>query len=235
MIAKQIIKDSNKNYLIPIDSNYFNLAIEDQSFTIDDINFNIDYNVTTYTYLENDNGFDMNKTYLISFSVLQKKYEQNIVLKLIDSKWALKDSLKNEQNINYVALNIPVMEDENNPLSYSFSFVFKPNSKNFNKIIFQSLGNYEIQELEENRIVDLTDISIQEVNTDAIISDSEELKNIKEFGIQAPPGFLFTINGEGFHIGRTGMFYLAENDFIFESIGICNNTLPFIIDYKVEG
>ena len=128
-----------------------------------------------------------------------------------------------------------MMEDENNPLSYSFSFVFKPNSKNFNKIIFQSLGDYKIQELEENRIVDLTDISIQEVNTDAIISDSEELKNIKEFGIQAPPGFLFTINGEGFHIGRTGMFYLAENDFIFESIGICNKTLPFIIDYKVEG
>ena len=76
--------------------------------------------------------------------------------------------------------------------------------------------------------------NIFEVNTKSVISDEQELSKIKEFGIQAPPGFLFSINGEGFHIGRTGMFYLSEENFIFESIGICDEKDPFIIDYKIK-
>lgn len=249
MIAKQKIKDANKKYITDVvDGMTFNLAIESQSFTLDDINFNIDYKVTTYSINDNiedstKNFFDMEKIYLLSFSILRKDYEQNIMIKLIDPSWQIKDSLKNEQNINYVALKIPVQTDDNNLQSETFSFVFKPNSKNFNKIIFQSLGDYEVvknnndtENIEiENRIVDLSDIKIEEVNVNAIFDDDKkELSKIKEFGIQGPPGLLFTINGEGFHIGRTGMFYLAEDDFIFESIGVCDNTLPFVIDYKIE-
>ena len=228
MIAKQVIK-KNVSYIdnpIPARISYKN-----KDFTIDGINFNINYTVASVN-LDSVNVFDINKTYLISFVLKKKDYTQEIAVKLIDSDWEIKDSLKNEQLINYVPIQIPISTGDNDTVTEKYTFVFKPNFKTFSQIIFQSLGDYAISE-NQNRIVDIDSISIQEIKTENVLS-AEECAKIKEFGIQAPPGFLFTINGEGFHIGRTGMFYLAESDFIFESIGICDNTLPFIIDYKIE-
>lgn len=226
MIAKQIVKNPDKEYLSNINESDFYISYENRNFIIDDINFNIDYKAAFISLYEN--FFQADKTYLISFSILSKSYEQKISVKLIDATWAIKDATKNEQLINYIPISIPAEEEST---KYTFSFVFKPNFNKFNKIIFQSIGDYIIDN--EERIADIDDVKIQIVNTENILT-SDELKKVKEVGIQAPPGFLFTINGEGFHMGRTGMFYLAENDFTFESIGVCSNTLPFIIDYKIE-
>ena len=230
MITKQIIKNPEKSYLLNLEDN-FSLQSEQQVLLINEINFSTDYEITTYSYI--DKYFDMDKTYLLKCSILRKDYEQNILIKLVSPNWNLKnDNNENQQLINYINLEIPAIEDETD-ISDSFSFVFKPHFNKLNKIIFQSLGNYNVSS-SEKRIVKITDISIFEVNTKSVISDEQELSKIKEFGIQAPPGFLFSINGEGFHIGRTGMFYLSEENFIFESIGICDEKDPFIIDYKIK-
>lgn len=228
MIAKQIIKRDVSYIDNPIS---INVLYKNKDFTIDEINFNIDYIVASIG-LKSIEAFDINKTYLISFILKKKDYAQKIAVKLIDSNWEIKDSLKNEQLINYIPIQIPISIGANDIITEKYTFVFKPNFKAFNQIIFQSLGDYAVSE-SQNRIVDIESVFIQEVKTENVLS-AEECAKIKEFGIQAPPGFLFTINGEGFHVGRTGMFYLAEDDFIFDSIGICDNTLPFIIDYKIE-
>lgn len=227
MIAKQIIKEPNINYISDIDETSFYISYKNRSFSIDDINFNIDYKVASISLYEG--YFNTEDSYLLSFSILSKNYEQKISVKLIDESWDVRDISKNEQFVNYIPITIPSEVEHE---KYTFSFVFKPNFKKFNEIIFQSLGDYVVTD-NDKRIVDIDDVKIQRINTENVL-DFDELKKIKEFGIQAPPGFLFTINGEGFHMGRTGMFYLAEDDFVFESIGICDNTLPFIIDYKIE-
>ena len=68
MIAKQVIK-KNVSYIDnPIPAN---ISYKNKDFTIDGINFNINYTVASVN-LDSVNVFDINKTYLISF-VLKKK------------------------------------------------------------------------------------------------------------------------------------------------------------------
>ena len=58
--------------------------------------------------------------------------------------------------------------------------------------------------------------------------------NIKEIGIQGFPGLRFSINGEGFTLGKSGFFYLSDIDIIQMGVFLREKNLPEDINIPSE-
>lgn len=201
---------------------------EDSSFTIYIYNNNKE---TAYTFapvikkLTNGKKFDINKIYHITFTV-DKDEQKNLEpysLALVDTEnWDFnpKERDKHMQRINPLLVSVEAKK---------MSYTFQPSLDNYNAIAFY-YDKYT------NKPIMIEDVSLYEVTNLLKAKEGEEPIDIKSFGIQGKPGLPFTVNGNNFVLGRTGTFYLEEEDFNITSIGVCvvddnlaNN--PFIIDY----
>jgi hypothetical protein len=190
-----------------------------------------DENITYNTFEEN--------AYYLKVGIIKKDYEQIFNLKLIDNNYNPYNlNTGNYQNLSEKKYTVPILSAEDNEELYYIELIFTPNMSGvYTKIIF---------ELDR---ADLSD-STAKIETSIANIDLQLIKNlipnnidIKEIGIQGNPGLIFEINGEGFHLGKTGTFTLEEEDFIYKSIGFCCNTnnnspnikdIYFILDYKYE-
>jgi hypothetical protein len=228
--------------------------------------------------------FDSNTVYFIKFQVLKVDYIQKFKIKLISDDYCpyvTISSIESEENqavyqeVMEREFSIPaketkmvevIVENEDgtketyqqieyvNPANEYFYYAcaFKPNLSNvYNKIILE-LNRDEIEE--QYKLTAQASASIIKFATVKNLIPSD-INTIKSIGLQGSAGLPFEINGEYFRLGKSELFTLEEDDFVFESIGICceqedknnedeeqneeeqekkNSTFYFILDYKYE-
>lgn len=157
--------------------------------------------------------------YAFNVTIKKKKYSQSFVLKLIDDNYKTYYSSGEEAHGNFQRIDlkeyvVPASEEEND--SISFSIVFQPNSNIYTKLLFETTELKEESLLGNDNAIDFQ--SFTTINTVESGIESALFPNIKEIGIQGRPGLRFAINGELFQLGKTGMFVLDDEDFIYQDI-----------------
>ena len=161
------------------------------------------------------------KEQLYAFNVIvkKKKYSQSFIVKLVDDNYktyysAGEESHGNFQRIDLKEYIVSALEDEND--SINFSIVFQPNSNVYTKLLFETTELKEESLLNNDNAINLQSFTIIDTVESGI--ESTLFPNIKEIGIQGRPGLRFAINGELFQLGKTGMFVLDDEDFIYQDI-----------------
>lgn len=108
--------------------------------------------------------------------------------------------------------------------------VFTPNDKIYNAIVFEKIrtsvnDTSPIELVQDNENNKFTKIQLKKlVNIINILKEKySNFSYIKQLGIQGPSGFIFSMNGEEFYIGKTG---------IYEVSGINITNLSFVVDEK---
>lgn len=157
--------------------------------------------------------------YAFNVTIKKKKYSQSFVLKLIDDNYKTYYSSGEEAHGNFQRIDlkeyvIPASEEEND--SISFSIVFQPNSNIYTKLLFETTELKEESLLGNDNAIDFQSFAI--IDTVGSGIEPTLFSSITEIGIQGRPGLRFAINGELFQLGKTGMFVLDDEDFIYQDI-----------------
>ena len=108
--------------------------------------------------------------------------------------------------------------------------VFTPNDKIYNAIVFEKAranasDTNSIELVQDNENNKFTKIQLKKlVNIINILKEKySNFSHIKQLGIQGPSGFIFSMNGEEFYIGKTGIYEVSD-------VNISN--LSFVVDEK---
>lgn len=89
--------------------------------------------------------------------------------------------------------------------------VFTPNDDNYNVIIIEKIRT-DISNDQSGIVIDRKSIQLKSlVNIiSRLNSRYNNLSYLKKMGLQAPSGFLFSMNGEEFYIGKSGIYEIQD-------------------------
>lgn len=208
----QLRKSQIQNYDTKIDLYASNFEQKEYNFP----GLNFTYNDYVLTLSKDLACFEKNINYYLKFTVNSNGAKFKV--KLISSRDSSKAMLIKE--FKFTASNVPC------------ELVFTPNDSVYDTILFEKERN------------DITDISALNLKIDEGVNESTPLKEVdlrklenilsiiqtfpnyggltylKRMGLQGPSGFLFSMNGDEFYIGKSG---------IFEVDDININNLSFVI------
>lgn len=109
-----------------------------------------------------------------------------------------------------------------------YTMVFTPNDNIYTQIVFKlterATGSavVALDKTSNNNI--LTRIKLYELIN--IVPKLGDIDSIKKFGLQGPPGLMFSMNGEEIHIGKSGIYEV-------EDVNI--NNLSFVLKTNEDG
>ena len=106
--------------------------------------------------------------------------------------------------------------------------VFTPNDKIYNAILFEKVRTDVYDKDPVALVKDSANGEYTEIQLKKLVNIMNILKNqysnlsyLKQLGIQGPSGFMFSMNGEEFYVGKSG---------IYEVDGINITSLSFVVD-----
>lgn len=153
-----------------------------------------------------------------------EKYYFKIKIKRKEVKQTVKLTLQNQDatDIQKVATYIvPAATDLITENLYETIFV--PLTNNYSTIAFEASGL--------DLAVEDIDLKIYRIEN---ILNLISIASLVRLGIQAVPGQMFCINGEGLRVGPNGLYELNHSDIIIDFVGFIptSNNDNFILDYQ---
>lgn len=164
--------------------------------------------------------FTTNSTNLLN----TEKYYFKIKIKRKEVKQTVKVTLQNQDatDIQKIATyRVPAATDLVTENLYETIFV--PLTNNYSTIVFEAS--------ELNLTVEDIDLKVYRIEN---ILNLISITSLVRLGVQAVPGQMFCINGEGLRVGPSGLYELNHSDIIIDFIGFIptSNNDNFILDYQ---
>lgn len=104
-----------------------------------------------------------------------------------------------------------------------YETILVPLTNNYSTVVFEASG--------QTLLADDIDLKIYKIEN---ILDLISIENLVRIGVQAVPGQLFCINGEGLRVGSSGLYELNHSDIVVDFVGFIptENEDNFILDYQ---
>lgn len=140
----------------------------------------------------NNNKFEKDKNYYLSFKI-DSWSQYHFKVKLVGD-----------------GISMTVKEFKTNGTEIC-ELVFTPNDDNYTAIVFEKIRQNISTDL-NGIIIDKNSIQLNSLINiiSRLNSRYEGLTYLKKIGLQAPSGFLFSMNGEEFYIGKSGIYEIQD-------------------------
>lgn len=151
--------------------------------------------------------------YYFKIKIVRKATKQTIKLILQNQ-----DSTDIQKVATYI---VPPATDLINENVYETILV--PLTNNYSTIVFEASG--------QTLLADDIDLKIYKIEN---ILNLISIENLVRIGVQAVPGQLFCVNGEGLRVGSSGLYELNHSDIVVDFVGFIptENEDNFILDYQ---
>ena len=223
----QMVLEPERKYLESID-------INEKGFFI-----NADYSLKVFEdfYIKLDSPLENTKNYYLNIGVEGcKDNDCNINIKIIQRQE--NDGKIESLKSRVVKENLFVAKDSNN----FYSIIFNPIEKDYDTIVLEIIrDNNDFQVTEEGKIGRILGPVLVDENKQEIFSFSSIVNLLKdesyivtELGLQGEPGQLFTIEGEEFRIGKSGVYEMHFENIGINNIGVIPQENTLILDYKYK-
>ena len=202
-----------------------------------DISEQVDYISNSYIRLPKDTFFKKDNNYYIRFYYTCSNNTSNKATKFLCS---LSDGSKKKQPIKYIS-NVQKYEtvieegkEVKKPIPIMCELIFTPNDNVYNRIILEQSTNGS-----PNIVSKKEEVELQEILNVIPRLNNGDVSIVTKVGIQAPIGFMFMLNGEELHVGKSGIYEVEDVN--IKNIGFAikkNKSMPypdkedfFIMDY----
>jgi hypothetical protein len=104
-----------------------------------------------------------------------------------------------------------------------YETILVPLTSNYSTVVFEASG--------QTLLTDDIDLKIYKIEN---ILDLISIESLVRIGVQAAPGQLFCVNGEGLRVGPSGLYELNHSDIVVDFVGFIptENEDNFILDYQ---
>ena len=220
----QFRKTQLNSYMTNID--YTIEDLETQSLTSDEMIF-LDKKIIPQNNLMPEENNQM-KSYYLRLKIYKMLSIQKITLKLINTN-------KTEDNEQFLdEIEIPA-GNKNEFFIYETVVTTNDIYNEIHLILSRTIEDYNIHDI-NNYYGRKMNIEVEKL-TDVynVINSISGVTSLKQIGIQSKPGLLMSIQGEGIHVGRSGI-YEINNGYTIDYIGFIiedeDDNTYFVLDYQ---
>lgn len=208
------------------------------------LNFSVNNKSTTLYYINSVENFKKDNNYYIRFNFTTGASEgQKVMLLCSIFGRDKKQPVKYFSGIQkYKTVIDKDGKETKEAIPFTCEMVFTPNDNVYNKVTLERVNSsfsISIDSSKNNITNTYNNIELQElINVLPRLNDGG-VSIIRKIGIQAPTGFMFMLNGEELHVGKSGIYEVEDVN--VKNIGFAikkNQSMPypdkedfFIMDY----
>lgn len=220
-------------------------TIMDSINEVGSIGLQIDNTYKTFYSINSSTPFKKDNNYYIRFQFTTSAAEGTEVkylCSIFNSGDKKKQPIKYFSGIQKYEIVFENGKEVKKALPIICELVFTPNDNIYNKVVMESVDSSpyaSIDSTKDSVTKKYKNIELQELINVIPRLNGGEVSIITKVGIQAPTGFMFMLNGEELHVGKSGIYEVEDVN--IKNIGFAikkNQSMPypdkedfFIMDY----